>query len=300
VNVPHLAERLDILDVCCNLPQDYDDLKIMVQYVCEACKGLYESVHFKNSLEIVLTVGNMMNASIKKTAAGFKLSTTLSKLPTIKSADKATSLLDFLVDQMIENDGECLNFLEELEVCHRATELTSGSIVALTAEVDIMKQELRKLQQYKKQLSGSSGKSKELVKFVNEVDTFISMYQPSVEALNSQCMSMSMSYQKVLERFGESPKTDSEDFFKTISEYLNAIKASLKKSHKPLPPCVAHLAKPSPHNTGGNTPTTANFKQKQVNIGDALAKSHLFKKSATVGQIPMTSSKPIASSKWDP
>ena len=39
----------------------------MVQYVCEACKGLYESVHFKNSLEIVLTVGNMMNASIKKT-----------------------------------------------------------------------------------------------------------------------------------------------------------------------------------------------------------------------------------------
>lgn len=114
-------------------------------------------------------------------------------------------------------------------MCHRATELTSGSIVALTAEVDIMKQELRKLQQYKKQLSGNflfagfwrplfqkiisptclyslnkplskggKDKSKELVKFVTEVDTFISMYQPSVEALNSQCMSMSMSYQKVL------------------------------------------------------------------------------------------------------
>ena len=45
---------------------------------------------------------------------------------------------------------------------------------------------------------GGKDKSKELVKFVTEVDTFISMYQPSVEALNSQCMSMSMSYQKVL------------------------------------------------------------------------------------------------------
>ena len=54
--------------------------------------------------------------TISSAAAGFKLSSTLSKLPTIKSADKTTSLLDFLVDQIIENDGECLNFLEELEV----------------------------------------------------------------------------------------------------------------------------------------------------------------------------------------
>ena len=40
----------------------------------------------------------------------------------------------------------------------------------------------------------------------------------------------------------------------------------------------------------------------QVNIGDALSKSHLFKKSATVGQIPMSINQhPKTSSKlWDP
>ena len=56
---------------------------------------------------------------------------------------------------------------------------------------------------------------------------------------------MKSDYSKVLERFGESPNTDSEEFMKMLSEFHTSLIESIKKCPHPLPQCVAHL-KPKP------------------------------------------------------
>eukprot|EP00116_Pleurobrachia_bachei_P016984 sb/3477246/ len=55
------------------------------------------------------------------------------------------------------------------------------------------------------------------------------------------------------ERYGESPNTDSEDFFKTLAEFHSTLKDTLKKCNSDLPECVAYLrpkpkTKPGHHN----------------------------------------------------
>ena len=59
--------------------------------------------------------------NILTSAPGFKLSSTLPKLATIKSQDKSVSLLDFIVEQAVLLDGECLKFVNELEIVHSAS-----------------------------------------------------------------------------------------------------------------------------------------------------------------------------------
>ena len=59
-------------------------------------------------------------------APGFKLSSTLPKLSTIKSQDKAVSLLDFIVQQCVLLDGDCLKFVNDLEIVHSASQCKSN------------------------------------------------------------------------------------------------------------------------------------------------------------------------------
>ena len=63
---------------------------------------------------------------------------------------------------------------------------------------------------------------------------------------------MKSDYSKVLERFGESPNTDSEEFMKMLSEFQTSLVDSIKRCTHPLPQCIAHL-KPKPKVTTSST-----------------------------------------------
>ena len=66
---------------------------------------------------------------------------------------------------------------------------------------------------------------------------------------------MKADYSKVLERFGESPNTDSEEFMKMLSEFQTSLVESIKRCPHPLPSCVEHLKpKPKPTSPSLNKP----------------------------------------------
>ncbi|XP_028784091.1 formin-like protein 8 [Neltuma alba] len=70
-----------------------------------ACKELRTSGLFRKLLEAILKAGNRMNAGTSRgNAQGFNLNS-LSKLSEVKSTDGKTSLLRFIVEQVVQSEG---------------------------------------------------------------------------------------------------------------------------------------------------------------------------------------------------
>ncbi|KAK7411517.1 hypothetical protein VNO78_02951 [Psophocarpus tetragonolobus] len=80
-------------------------LKEQIQTLEMGCKELRTSGLFLKLLEAILKAGNRLNAGTSRgNAQGFNLSS-LGKLSDVKSTDGKTSLLHFIVDQVVQSEG---------------------------------------------------------------------------------------------------------------------------------------------------------------------------------------------------
>lgn len=81
-------------------------LKEQLQTLERGCKELRTSGLFLKLLEAILKAGNRMNAGTSRgNAQGFNLSS-LRKLSDVKSTDGKTSLLHFIVEQVVQSEGK--------------------------------------------------------------------------------------------------------------------------------------------------------------------------------------------------
>jgi len=98
-HIPRLEGRLRSMQFKAQLEVDMDG--VLMQHVDDlkvACEAVRESTELHALLQIVLDIGNALNAGTSKgNAVGFKLSTLL-KLAELKAADKKTTLLHYVVD----------------------------------------------------------------------------------------------------------------------------------------------------------------------------------------------------------
>ncbi|XP_022874147.1 uncharacterized protein LOC111392968 [Olea europaea var. sylvestris] len=105
VEIPFAFRRLETLLLMCTLQEETSTIKESFQVLEVACTELRKSRLFLKLLEAVLKTGNRMNdGTYRGGAQAFKLDTLL-KLADVKGKDGKTTLLHFVVQEIIRSEG---------------------------------------------------------------------------------------------------------------------------------------------------------------------------------------------------
>lgn len=100
-----------------------------------ACSELRESEPFSKMLQAVLELGNYLNAGTQRgSAAGFKLDTLL-KLADVKGVDRKTSLLQFVIQQLQDEEPRILNLKEHMQHVRPAATMQLSAVSAMVGEI---------------------------------------------------------------------------------------------------------------------------------------------------------------------
>ncbi|GMI85294.1 hypothetical protein HRI_002198600 [Hibiscus trionum] len=105
VDIPHAYKKMETLLYMCSLHDELTASRESFQILESACKELKSSRLFLKLLEAVLKTGNRMNdGTFRGGAMAFKLDTLL-KLSDVKGVDGKTTLLHFVVQEIIRAEG---------------------------------------------------------------------------------------------------------------------------------------------------------------------------------------------------
>ncbi|CAN4097451.1 unnamed protein product [Withania somnifera] len=105
VEIPFAFKRMDALLLMSSLQEDVSSIKESFETLEVACTELRNSRLFLKLLEAVLKTGNRMNdGTYRGGAQAFKLDTLL-KLSDVKGTDGKTTLLNFVVQEIIRSEG---------------------------------------------------------------------------------------------------------------------------------------------------------------------------------------------------
>ncbi|KAF6173949.1 hypothetical protein GIB67_039900 [Kingdonia uniflora] len=105
VDIPFVFKRLDSLSLMYSFQEEVSGIKESLATLEVACKELRHSRLFLKLLEAVLKTGNRMNdGTFRGGAQAFKLDTLL-KLADVKGTDGKTTLLHFVVQEIVRSEG---------------------------------------------------------------------------------------------------------------------------------------------------------------------------------------------------
>ncbi|KAL6577008.1 hypothetical protein OROMI_011284 [Orobanche minor] len=108
VEIPYAFKRVDAMLYVSNFDSEVEYLKKSFATLEAACEELRTSRMFLKLLEAVLKTGSRMNVGTNRgDTRAFKLDTVL-KLADVKGADGKTTLLHFVVEEIIRTEGACL------------------------------------------------------------------------------------------------------------------------------------------------------------------------------------------------
>lgn len=219
-NIPYLDAQLDLLLTLRELPSSVMDLQPLINQKIRMCLQLCDCRSFVSVLEYLLAIGNYLNENAgKEKAKGFCLSS-LTKLPQLRGKDKSFTLLHALVEQIMLHEPRLASFTQELAEFET---VPGASIKGLTAEVDVLKNELQKVAQYRKTFKKRYAASHP-PKFSKDLKVTVDKYNTDLAALTKTCEEMKKLYSSVLVKFGEPANQDSQELFGTICQFVHNFK----------------------------------------------------------------------------
>ncbi|XP_059318137.1 formin-like protein 3 isoform X1 [Lycium ferocissimum] len=134
VEIPFAFKRMEALLLMSSLEEDVSSIKESFETLEVACKELRNSRLFLKLLEAVLKTGNRMNdGTYRGGASAFKLDTLL-KLSDVKGTDGKTTLLHFVVQEIIRSEG--LRAARKLRESESLSALTTEDLVEDAASQD--------------------------------------------------------------------------------------------------------------------------------------------------------------------
>ncbi|XP_009999183.1 PREDICTED: protein diaphanous homolog 3 [Chaetura pelagica] len=159
-NVKRLRPRLSAILFKLQFEEQVNNIKPDIMAVSAACEEIKKSKSFSKLLELVLLIGNYMNAGSRNAQTfGYNLSS-LCKLKDTKSADQKTTLLHFLVEVCEESYQDVLNFVEDFQHLDKASKVSAENLEKSLKHME------RQLQQLEKDLQTFPVPEDKLDKFV--------------------------------------------------------------------------------------------------------------------------------------
>ncbi|XP_051915401.1 uncharacterized protein LOC127596664 [Hippocampus zosterae] len=219
-HIPYLSTQLDLLLTLRELPISMRDLQPLIGQKIAMCTELNSCRSFVSVLEYLLAIGNYLNENAgKKKAKGFRLSS-LAKLPQLRGTERTFTLLHALVEQVMLHEPVLANFTKELGEFET---VPGASVKGLTAEVDVLKNELQKVIQY-----GKSSKKRNVeahhAHFSKDLKVAVEKYNTDLLALAKSCEEMKKLYSSILVKFGEAADQDSQELFGFICQFIHDFK----------------------------------------------------------------------------
>ncbi|KAK4751044.1 hypothetical protein SAY87_004526 [Trapa incisa] len=249
LDVPFAFKRVDAMLFIANFESEVDYLKKSFETLEVACEELRNSRMFLKLLEAVLKTGNRMNVGTNRgDAHAFKLDT-LIKLVDVKDADGKTTLLHFVVQEIIRSEGARLSRMirqtlsnpnqsdedvkcrklglqvvsgltSELANVKRAAAMDSG---VLNGDVNRLSLGIRNFGEMVQMVESSTGRDGSSVKFSNSLKQFIKLAEEEILRIQAQ-ESRSMSLGKEITEYfhGDSAKEESHPFriFTVVKDFL--------------------------------------------------------------------------------
>uniref|UniRef100_A0A8C8CT72 Diaphanous-related formin 2 n=1 Tax=Oncorhynchus tshawytscha TaxID=74940 RepID=A0A8C8CT72_ONCTS len=217
-SVKLLRSRLNGILFKLTFEEQVNNIRPDIMNVTFACEELKKSDSFSNLLEMVLLVGNYMNAGSRNAQTfGFNISF-LCKLRDTKSSDQNTTLLHFLAEKCEEKYPEILRFPEELEHVESASKVSA----------EILKSSLSTMERHIQRLENDI---ENFPKTDDKKDKFHSREQ--YEKLSTMHKNMQKLYESLGSYYAFDPHVLSvEDFFGDLASFRTLFVEAVKENHK--------------------------------------------------------------------
>jgi formin 2 len=201
-----------------------------VRLVRSACAQLRECDAFLRLLQAVLELGNHLNRGTRRgAAAGFKLDTLL-KLADVKGVDRKTSLLQFVVAQLLADDPSVGGLAGTLSAVRPAATM---QLSAVTAAVGEIRQGLRRVRgeaEAARALLGDGGGEAAAAnaRFAAAMDAFHGGAEGEFEALEAGEKALFEDLKATSEYFGEAyVPADPARVVRTVRDFVALFERAL-------------------------------------------------------------------------
>uniref|UniRef100_A0A667YK49 Diaphanous-related formin 3 n=1 Tax=Myripristis murdjan TaxID=586833 RepID=A0A667YK49_9TELE len=221
-SVKRLRPRLSHILFRLQFEEQVNNLRPDILAVNAACDEVRKSRSFSRLLELVLLLGNYMNAGSRNAQSyGFDLSS-LCKLKDTKSADQKTTLLHFLAEVCEEEFPDVIKFAEDLQHVDRASRVSAENL-----EKSLRQMERQLLQLERDLETFSSPDDPNDMFFTKMAISFTHQYGKLVVMHNN----METLYQNMVEYFAVDPKkTSVEELFTDLSNFRSMFTQALKEN----------------------------------------------------------------------
>jgi len=187
----------------------YQECRSKIIKIQNACDDVKLSIRLKKVLKTILKIGNQLNDG--EVHKGFTVDSLL-KLQSAKAFDKKTTVLQYVVTLICRNDEDSLKFPEDLKHVSEASRFTFDTI---TTEKNTLRQEFNTNLKIVEEI-----RSKDLDSDTDAMLDFLTK-------ADSQCSDLERGFEKAKEKFsgvlvyfGEDPSMSPQDFFSTLSRFI--------------------------------------------------------------------------------
>uniref|UniRef100_A0A671Q3G6 Protein diaphanous homolog 3-like n=1 Tax=Sinocyclocheilus anshuiensis TaxID=1608454 RepID=A0A671Q3G6_9TELE len=242
-SVKRLRPRLNSILFKLQFEEQVSNLRPDIMAVNTACDEMRKSKPFSRLLELILLVGNFMNAGSRNAQSfGFNLSS-LCKLKDTKSADQKSTLLHFLAEICEEKFPEVLKFVEDLQHVDQASRVSAENLEKSLRQME------KHLLQLEKDLDtfSSTDDQQDLLhsKMAISFHTFARDQYLKLVIMHSNMMTL---YLNMLEYFAiDSKKTSVEELFTDLSNFramfMQAVKENARRREAEEKQRKARIAK---------------------------------------------------------
>ncbi|XP_070824516.1 protein diaphanous homolog 3-like [Chaetodon trifascialis] len=226
-SVKRLRPRLNHILFRLQFEEQVNNLRPDILAVNAACDEVRKSRSFGRLLELVLLLGNYMNAGSRNAQSyGFDLSS-LCKLKDTKSADQKTTLLHFLAQICEEEFPNVIKFVEDLEHVDRASRVSAENLEKSLRQME------RQLLQLERDLETFSSPDDPNDMFFTKMASFSKAAREQCGKLVIMHSNMETLYQNMLQYFAIDPKkTSVEELFTDLSNFRSMFTQALKENLK--------------------------------------------------------------------
>ncbi|XP_054869567.1 protein diaphanous homolog 3-like isoform X2 [Amphiprion ocellaris] len=226
-SVKRLRPRLSHILFRLQFEEQVNNLRPDILAVNAACDEVRKSRSFGRLLELVLLLGNYMNAGSRNAQSfGFDLSS-LCKLKDTKSADQKTTLLHFLAQACEEEFPDVIKFVDDLEHVDRASRVSAENLEKSLRQME------RQLLQLERDLETFSSPDDPNDMFFTKMASFSKVAREQYGKLVIMHSNMETLYQNVLEYFAVDPKkTSVEELFTDLSNFRSMFTQALKENFR--------------------------------------------------------------------
>ncbi|XP_058256926.1 protein diaphanous homolog 3 isoform X2 [Hemibagrus wyckioides] len=224
-SVKCLRPRLNSILFKLQFEEQVSHLRPDMLAVSAACEDVRKSKAFSKLLELVLLLGNYMNAGSRNAQCyGYDLSS-LCKLKDTKSADQMSTLLHFLAEVCEEKFPEVLKFVDELQHVDRASRVSAENLEKS------LKQMEKQLLQLEKDLDTFSSPDNQDDMFYSKMASFSTQAKEQYQKLVIMHSNMNTLFHNMLEYFAIDPKkTSVDELFTDLSNFRAMFVQAMKEN----------------------------------------------------------------------